>query len=57
MIGKLSRLLSPGDIVVDGGNSRFTDDTVNAHILAEHGIGYLDCASRAGCGDGTAATR
>jgi 6-phosphogluconate dehydrogenase len=43
VIGKLSRLLSPGDIVVDGGNSRFTDDTVSAHILAERGISYVDC--------------
>ena len=48
VIGKLSRLLSPGDLVVDGGNSRFTDDTVNAHILAEHGIGYLDCGVSGG---------
>ncbi|MDT5148904.1 MAG: 6-phosphogluconate dehydrogenase, partial [Mycobacterium sp.] len=48
VIGKLSRLLSPGDIVVDGGNSRFTDDTVNAHILAEHGISYLDCGVSGG---------
>jgi 6-phosphogluconate dehydrogenase len=48
MVGKLSRLLSPGDLVVDGGNSRFTDDTVNAHILAEHGIGYLDCGVSGG---------
>jgi 6-phosphogluconate dehydrogenase len=48
VIGKLSRLLSPGDVVVDGGNSRFTDDTVNAHILAEHGISYLDCGVSGG---------
>lgn len=48
VMGKLSRLLSPGDLVVDGGNSRFTDDTVNAHILAEHGIGYLDCGVSGG---------
>lgn len=48
VIGKLSRLLSPGDLVVDGGNSRYTDDTVNAHILAEHGIGYVDCGVSGG---------
>jgi 6-phosphogluconate dehydrogenase len=48
VIGKLSRLLSPGDLVVDGGNSRFTDDTVNAHILAEHGISYVDCGVSGG---------
>lgn len=48
VIGKLSRVLSPGDLVVDGGNSRFTDDTVNAHILAEQGIGYVDCGVSGG---------
>jgi 6-phosphogluconate dehydrogenase len=48
VIGQLSRLLAPGDLVVDGGNSRFTDDTVNADILAEHGIRYLDCGVSGG---------
>jgi 6-phosphogluconate dehydrogenase len=35
-------LLSPGDILVDGGNSRFTDDLARADMLAKHGIGYVD---------------
>jgi 6-phosphogluconate dehydrogenase (decarboxylating) len=30
VIGQLSVLLDSGDLVVDGGNSRFTDDTLNA---------------------------
>ena len=38
----LSTLLDEGDIVVDGGNSRFTDDQPHAQLLAEAGIGYLD---------------
>ena len=48
VIGQLSLLLAHGDLVVDGGNSRFTDDTINADILAEHGIRYLDCGVSGG---------
>ncbi|MBC2640702.1 MULTISPECIES: phosphogluconate dehydrogenase (NAD(+)-dependent, decarboxylating) [unclassified Rhodococcus (in: high G+C Gram-positive bacteria)] len=48
VIGQLSRLLAPGDLVVEGGNSRFTDDTIHAGILAEHGIRYLDCGVSGG---------
>jgi len=44
----LARLLSPGDVVVEGGNSRFTDDEPNAGVLAEHGIGYVDCGVSGG---------
>jgi 6-phosphogluconate dehydrogenase len=42
IIDSLMPLLSAGDVVVDGGNSRFTDDGPRAARLAEHGIGYLD---------------
>ena len=38
----LGRLLSEGDVVVDGGNSKYTDDAVHADVLAKNGIGYLD---------------
>src|SRR5699024_1559343 len=44
----LAHLLSPGDVVVEGGNSRFTDDEPNAGVLAEHGIGYVDCGVSGG---------
>ena len=36
------RCSTPGDVVVDGGNSRWTDDQVHAASLAERGIGYVD---------------
>jgi 6-phosphogluconate dehydrogenase len=42
VIDELAGLLSPGDVVVDGGNSRYTDDQIHAAALAEHGIGYVD---------------
>ncbi|HEY8533326.1 MAG TPA: decarboxylating 6-phosphogluconate dehydrogenase [Micromonospora sp.] len=41
-IDELAALLSPGDIVVDGGNTRFTEDGPRAERLAARGIGYLD---------------
>ncbi|MBC9727244.1 phosphogluconate dehydrogenase (NAD(+)-dependent, decarboxylating) [Streptomyces sp. TRM68367] len=44
----LAGLLSPGDVVVEGGNSRFSDDPQHARLLAEHGIGYVDCGVSGG---------
>jgi 6-phosphogluconate dehydrogenase len=41
-IADLGELLAPGDLVIDGGNSRYTDDKVNADLLAGKEIGYLD---------------
>ena len=38
----LGELLQAGDVVIDGGNSKYTDDTVHADQLAAAGIGYLD---------------
>lgn len=47
-VAKLGDLLSPGDLVIDGGNSRFTEDFVNDELLAGKGIGYLDCGVSGG---------
>ncbi|GAA3023462.1 phosphogluconate dehydrogenase (NAD(+)-dependent, decarboxylating) [Actinokineospora globicatena] len=41
-VAELGDLLAEGDLVIDGGNSRYTDDKVNADLLAAKGIGYLD---------------
>jgi len=41
-IDELSGLLSEGDIIIDGGNSRFSDDAPRAERLAARGIGYID---------------
>ena len=48
VLAELRDLLEPGDLVVEGGNSRFSDDAVNAASLAERGIGYLDCGVSGG---------
>jgi 6-phosphogluconate dehydrogenase len=47
-IEALKSLLQEGDVVVDGGNSRWTDDTVNAESLGEKGIGFVDCGVSGG---------
>lgn len=47
-IKALAELLGQGDLVVDGGNSRWTDDAVNAALLAERGIGFVDCGVSGG---------
>jgi 6-phosphogluconate dehydrogenase len=44
----LGELLEPGDLVVDGGNSRYTDDQVHAAALAERQIGFVDCGVSGG---------
>jgi 6-phosphogluconate dehydrogenase len=44
----LGDLLSEGDIVIDGGNSRFTDDKLHAEHLAPKGIGYVDAGVSGG---------
>ena len=41
-------LLGPGDVIVDGGNSRWTDDEVHAALAAERGIGYVDAGVSGG---------
>ncbi|MFC0115721.1 phosphogluconate dehydrogenase (NAD(+)-dependent, decarboxylating) [Kibdelosporangium aridum] len=41
-IEELGSLLAEGDLVIDGGNSKYTEDQRNAAKLAERGIHYLD---------------
>jgi 6-phosphogluconate dehydrogenase len=47
-VQELGDLLSEGDVVVDGGNSRFTDDKLHAEHLAPKGIGYVDAGVSGG---------
>ncbi len=47
-IDELADLLSPGDIVVDGGNSKWTDDEKHAEQLGHRGIGFIDCGVSGG---------
>ncbi|WP_405013584.1 phosphogluconate dehydrogenase (NAD(+)-dependent, decarboxylating) [Kitasatospora sp. NBC_01539] len=47
-VDELADLLAPGDVVVDGGNSRWTDDVKHAETLAAQGIGFVDCGVSGG---------
>jgi 6-phosphogluconate dehydrogenase len=47
-VRQLGDLLGEGDIVIDGGNSRWTDDVKNGEMLAEKGIGFVDCGVSGG---------
>ena len=47
-ITALADLLSEGDLVVDGGNSKFTDDIAHAQALKAEGIGFVDCGVSGG---------
>ena len=48
VVMELAGLFAPGDVIVDGGNSYFKDDTRRAAILAERGIDYLDAGTSGG---------
>jgi 6-phosphogluconate dehydrogenase len=47
-VDKLRDLLSAGDMVIDGGNSKFTNDGPRAKRLAERNIGYMDAGVSGG---------
>ncbi len=47
-IAALGDLLGEGDLIVDGGNSRWTEDLRHAELLAEKGIGFVDCGVSGG---------
>jgi 6-phosphogluconate dehydrogenase len=47
-IDSLSGLLTDGDIIIEGGNSRYTDDIRRAEQLGGRGIHYLDAGVSGG---------
>ncbi|HEX2576068.1 MAG TPA: decarboxylating 6-phosphogluconate dehydrogenase [Aquihabitans sp.] len=47
-IDELGRLLSPGDLVIDGGNSNFLDSIRHGEELGEKGIHFVDCGTSGG---------
>ncbi|MGQ5574856.1 phosphogluconate dehydrogenase (NAD(+)-dependent, decarboxylating) [Streptomyces sp. ECR3.8] len=48
VIDRLASLLKHDDVVVDGGNSRWTDDEKHAKELAARGIGFVDAGVSGG---------
>ena len=45
---RLGELLSPGDLVIDGGNSNYLDSIRHGEELAAKGIGFVDCGTSGG---------
>src|SRR5690349_12674226 len=41
-IAELAGVLESGDLVIDGGNSRYTEDGRHAELLGEKGISFID---------------
>jgi 6-phosphogluconate dehydrogenase len=48
VVSDVAAHLEPGDAVIDGGNSRWTDDITRAADLAAAGIDYLDVGTSGG---------
>ncbi len=47
-VDALAKLLSPGDLIIDGGNTRFIDDIARAAALEPKGIHYMDAGTSGG---------
>jgi 6-phosphogluconate dehydrogenase len=47
-IVSLAEVLSPGDLVIDGGNSRYTEDGPHAKLLDDKGIAFIDAGVSGG---------
>jgi 6-phosphogluconate dehydrogenase len=47
-VKELARLLGEGDVLIEGGNSRWSDDQQHAQLLAERGSGYVDAGVSGG---------
>ncbi|MEY2815961.1 MAG: 6-phosphogluconate dehydrogenase, decarboxylating 2 [Actinomycetota bacterium] len=48
VINELEKYMGEGDLIIEGGNSRFSEDIRHAAQLAPKGIGYLDCGVSGG---------
>ncbi|MDF2444711.1 MAG: 6-phosphogluconate dehydrogenase [Subtercola sp.] len=48
VINDLAGVLEAGDLVIDGGNSRFTEDFKHAELLAPKGINFVDAGVSGG---------
>jgi 6-phosphogluconate dehydrogenase len=48
VVDELSGLLSPGDVIVDGGNSNWRDSVRRGEAVAAKGLGFVDCGTSGG---------
>lgn len=47
-VERLAAVLSPGDTIIDGGNSYYRDDIERSASMAERGLSYLDVGTSGG---------
>ncbi|HKO89012.1 MAG TPA: NAD(P)-binding domain-containing protein, partial [Burkholderiales bacterium] len=47
-IDRLATMVSPGDIIIDGGNAFYKDSQKRAQALAERAISFVDCGVSGG---------
>ncbi|MGE0214874.1 phosphogluconate dehydrogenase (NAD(+)-dependent, decarboxylating) [Mycolicibacterium sp.] len=47
-IRELADVLGPGDLVIDGGNSRYTEDGPHAKLLEDKGVSFIDAGVSGG---------
>jgi 6-phosphogluconate dehydrogenase len=47
-VSALAKLMSPGDLIIDGGNTRYTDDIARAEALLPTGVQYMDAGTSGG---------
>jgi len=47
-VDKLAKLLDRDDMIIDGGNSKWTDDKARAAVLRKQGIHYVDVGTSGG---------
>jgi 6-phosphogluconate dehydrogenase len=47
-VDALAKLMAPGDLIIDGGNTRFTDDIARAEALKPSGVHYMDAGTSGG---------
>lgn len=48
VVSELGELLEDDDVMVDGGNSKYTDDIRHSATLKERGVHFLDCGTSGG---------
>jgi 6-phosphogluconate dehydrogenase len=47
-VDALAKLMAPGDLIIDGGNTRYTDDIARAEALKPTGVHYMDAGTSGG---------
>ncbi len=47
-VGSLAGVLAAGDVIIDGGNSHYTDSVRRARALEDHGLIFIDCGTSGG---------